>query len=47
VLLEELRECRNGNIESIVAIVLMESGELGRGGYASGLLEVFEKRLWL
>ena len=47
VLLEKLEECRHWNIESVIAIVVLESLDLLLGGYAAGLLEVLQGWLWL
>ena len=44
MLLKEFGEGGYRDIEGIIAIVLMDSGQLGRGGYTSGFLEVFQKR---
>jgi hypothetical protein len=44
--LEEFGEGRDWDIESIVAIMLTNSREIGGGGDSSGFLEVFEERLW-
>jgi len=45
VLFEEFSEGGNWNIESIIAIMLLDSGEFGSSGYPSRLLEMFES--WL
>jgi hypothetical protein len=45
MLLEELYKRRYRDIEGIVAIVLLQSGEIRCGGYTTGLLEMLD--VWL
>jgi len=45
--LEKFCECRNRDIEGIVAIMLVDSRKLGSRGYAPGFLEFSKERLGL
>lgn len=47
MLLEEFCKCRDWDIECIIAIVLLDSRELGLSGYSTGFLELIDERLWL
>ena len=42
MLLEELDESWDGNIEGVIAIVVMDAIDLGLGGKSLALLEVLE-----
>jgi hypothetical protein len=47
MLSEQLEKSRNGNIKSVVAIMLLDPGKLGAGGNTSRSLEMFEEGFWL